>query len=171
MEKRYKIAQGLFVVYLVLLVWLILLKLQFSFTALQDARYVNFIPFYYTEQASSSFHISEVMNNLLVFAPFGIFLGILKNDTWFLHKIIGIAIFSLALETAQFAFAIGRADITDVISNTLGGMLGILLYAILLKIFKNKKKLDGVLTTLAGIFTFLVIGLIAVVIVANWNAE
>jgi glycopeptide antibiotics resistance protein len=38
----------------------------------------------------------------------------------------------------QIAFAIGRADITDVLTNTLGGIIGIGIYALLLKLLKGK---------------------------------
>ena len=44
-KKSYYIASILFLLYLVLLIWIILFKLQFSITALDRAREINLIPF------------------------------------------------------------------------------------------------------------------------------
>ena len=49
-----------------------------------------------------------------------------------------IAGVSLLFELAQFAFGIGGSDITDLISNTLGGAIGIGLYAALFRLLKEK---------------------------------
>jgi hypothetical protein len=43
-------------------------------------------------------------------------------------KVALICSFSLSVEVIQFVFAIGVADITDVITNTSGGLLGLALY-------------------------------------------
>ena len=44
-KKSYYIASILFLLYLVLLIWIILFKLQFSITALDRVREINLIPF------------------------------------------------------------------------------------------------------------------------------
>ena len=54
-KKSYYIASILFLLYLVLLIWIILFKLQFSITALDRVREINLIPFYYKEEIS--FHV------------------------------------------------------------------------------------------------------------------
>lgn len=71
-KKSYYIASILFLLYLVLLIWIILFKLQFSITALDRVREINLIPFYYKEEIS--FHATEVLENVLIFVPFGIYL-------------------------------------------------------------------------------------------------
>jgi glycopeptide antibiotics resistance protein len=63
------------------------------------------------------------------------------KNTGFWRKLASILVFSLAAETAQFVFAIGASDITDLITNTFGGALGLLLYDLCNK-HVNTKKLD-----------------------------
>ncbi|EGW41936.1 putative membrane protein [Desulfosporosinus sp. OT] len=38
-----------------------------------------------------------------------------------MKKVLAIVVLTLAFEISQYIFVIGRADITDVLSNTLGG--------------------------------------------------
>ena len=53
-------------------------------------------------------------------------------------------VFSLTAELIQFIFAIGATDITDVITNTVGGFLGLKLYNLSNK-YINSEKLDKVI--------------------------
>lgn len=46
----------------------------------------------------------------------------------FWQKLALVFILSLAVEIIQLVFAMGTADTTDVITNTLGGLLGLILY-------------------------------------------
>jgi glycopeptide antibiotics resistance protein len=57
----------------------------------------------------------------------------------FWRKLASILVFSLAAETAQFVFAIGASDITDLITNTIGGALGLVLYDLCGKHVNTKK--------------------------------
>ena len=121
----------LFLIYLILLVWIILFKLQFSIHDLDMVRSVNFIPFYYDKEIGTEFHLKEVFENLLIFVPMGIYLQMLLPKGRFHGKLAVIAGTSLLLETAQYVLAIGRSDITDLLTNTTGGLLG-LAYIVLL---------------------------------------
>ncbi len=71
----------------------------------------------------------------------------------------------LLIESTQYILAIGVFDITDIINNCLGGLLGIALYSIALKIKRDKFKLDKILfiiaLILAILFTILYVTLIA----------
>src|SRR6202035_437797 len=70
----------------------------------------------------------EMADNVLVFIPFGLLLAInfKRLDLW--RKLLVVFVFSLTAEVIQYIFAIGASDITDVITNTLGGLLGLLVY-------------------------------------------
>ena len=57
---------------------------------------------------------------------------------------------SLAAEIVQFVFAIGRTDITDVITNTLGGSLGLALYEFGSR-YVSEEKLDQFITVTSSI--------------------
>lgn len=56
----------LFLIYLALLVWIILFKLQFNINDLDTVRKINIIPFYYDKEIGVDFHIKEVLENLLI---------------------------------------------------------------------------------------------------------
>ena len=59
----------LFLIYLALLVWIILFKLQFSISDLDKIRSINFIPFHYDKEIGAAFHLTEVLENFLIFVP------------------------------------------------------------------------------------------------------
>lgn len=122
----------LFFTYLLVLIWIILFKLHFSFVEMDRARIINLIPF-----QSSGIGANEIYN-MLFFIPFGIYICMLKNKWSFILKIIIILCFSLSFEILQFIFAIGRTDITDLLCNTLGGITGIGIYGLLYKLLKNR---------------------------------
>ena len=54
----------LFAIYIALLVWIILLKLQFSISELDTIRKINLIPFHYDNGIGIEFHLKEVMENI-----------------------------------------------------------------------------------------------------------
>lgn len=112
----------LFLIYLALLVWIILFKLQFSISDLDKIRSVNIIPFHYDKKIGAAFHLTEVLENVLIFMPMGIYLQMLLSKAKFYAKIMVIAGTSLLLETTQYVLAIGRSDITDILTNTAGGL-------------------------------------------------
>ncbi|RKD35054.1 VanZ family protein [Lacrimispora algidixylanolytica] len=167
-EKRLRaIASILFVIYLVLLVWIILFKLEFSLINLDYRRSINLIPFHYSTAVGEQFHIGEVRDNVLIFIPFGIFLSMLAFKMKLRSKILILLGTSLALETMQYVLIIGGTDITDLITNVSGGIIGIILYALLLKMVKDKQKIDILILVVAAVVTVLFLGLIAVLILAN----
>lgn len=79
-KKSNRLIPLLFVVYLVILVWIILFKLQLSVGKLDYNRSINLIPFYYSNSVGTQFHLKEVLENVFIFAPYGIYLCMLKNE-------------------------------------------------------------------------------------------
>ena len=88
----------LFLIYLALLVWIILFKLQFNINDLDTVRKINIIPFYYDKEIGVDFHIKEVLENLLIFVPMGIYLQMLLFKSKSYLKLLIIAGISLLLE-------------------------------------------------------------------------
>lgn len=167
-RKRLKIIVSmLFIFYLVILVWVILFKLQFALSDIDHTRSVNLIPFHYSTAVGEQFHIKEVRDNVLIFIPFGILLSMLAPKIKLRNKFLIIFGTSLALETMQFVLSIGGTDITDLITNSSGGVIGIGLYALLLKVVKDKQKIDTVISVVAGIVTVLFLGLMSVLLLSN----
>jgi glycopeptide antibiotics resistance protein len=121
----------LFAVYLVLLAWIVLWKLETPYVgaAALLPRPFKLIPFLPSAEAGGSAPL-EVVANILLFVPFGIYLGLLA-PSWRAWKAAGVfAGASLALEIAQHVLSTGSFDITDVIVNTAGGLAGLGLLAL-----------------------------------------
>ncbi len=119
------LARILFALYLVILAWLILFKFSIHIASVlhYDKRSLNFVPF-----ANASGSSGESVANVLVFIPFGLLLGVNFKRMGFLTKLLIVLSASIAAEAIQYMFAIGATDITDVITNTLGGLTGIVGY-------------------------------------------
>lgn len=164
-EKKNTLTIVLFMIYVLALIWIILLKLQFSFTEIDRVRSINLIPLQGSVIINGIVSLNEIFDNVIVFIPFGIYINMLKNKWSFIQKVLPIISVSLTFEVLQFIFAIGRTDITDLLGNTLGGIIGIFIYAVLLKIFKNKT--IKIINTVALILTVCALALITLLLIAN----
>ena len=81
-------------------------------------------------------------------------------------KVIGSVLgISLAYEIIQFIFAIGASDITDLISNTLGGIIGIALVYVLSIVLKDKT--HKILNRIAIVCTVLVVAFLFMLLAVN----
>lgn len=96
-------------------------------------------PFHYSTSVGEQFHFEEVRDNILIFIPFGVLLSMLSSRMKLQNKVLIIFGSSFILEMIQYILAIGSTDITDLITNMFGGIIGIGLYALLLKILKDKQ--------------------------------
>ena len=163
MKNYKKLANFLFLAYLIILFWIILFKISLSFEDWSylfknQQRSINLIPFPDSLNKLSAFNISETLSNVVIFIPFGIIIEIVNKKQASFVKVLLIFLFSLSIESFQYIFGIGFSDITDIIINTSGGLIGISFYKLLnLKI--DKKKLDQALTILC-LVTLLLITLI-----------
>ncbi|MBY2478519.1 VanZ family protein [Clostridioides difficile] len=161
--RESNITKVLFIVYIIILTWIILFKMQFDITSLEamNLRNINLVPFAGSLIVNNKVDISEIILNVVVFVPFGIYLCMLKEEWSFLKKVVPIFLASLIFETLQYIFAIGASDITDLIGNTLGGIIGIAIFVLLSKIFKDKTiKIINVLALIVTIIVILFLGLI-----------
>jgi len=82
--------------------------------------------------------LREIADNILLFIPFGIYISVLRSEWPLLKRVLSAAALSLAFEVVQFIFALGRTDVTDLLGNTLGGVIGICIYALALRILKER---------------------------------
>lgn len=117
-------AKIVFVVYLLMLSWLLLFKFSYDIISVVGTfhlRSFNLIPFIGNGR-------KETLENVLVFAPFGLLLSVNFKRISFIRKLAVICAYSIGIEIIQFILAIGRTDVTDVITNTVGGLVGLALY-------------------------------------------
>jgi glycopeptide antibiotics resistance protein len=97
-----------------------------------------------------------MVDNLVAFVPFGLLLSANLKQTGFWRKLGIIFLSSMAAETLQYIFAIGRTDLTDVIMNTAGGFAGLAVYR-LCRAFIPEEKLDQSLAVLSVVLTALLL--------------
>lgn len=152
---------GVFICYILFLIKLLFLS-RVSLSELFDSertlvRSINIIPFHsimeYMSGRTASlkeFAFSNVVGNILILVPLGIYLPLLKKDKGLKTNLLIIFTVSLFIEVIQCIFGIGVLDIDDIILNCLGGLIGILGYKLLLLIVDDKKA-RTVITILSSI--------------------
>jgi glycopeptide antibiotics resistance protein len=138
------VSRGLLALYLVILIWLVLFKLQYNILSVFTfhQRSLNLIPFAAPSIVNGSYR--EMIDNVIIFIPLGLLLNVNFKKVGILPKFAFILVLSLTFELIQFIFAIGATDITDIITNTVGGFFGLKLYGLINKYITNKK-LDRVI--------------------------
>lgn len=151
--------------YLFLLTWLVLFKFAFTIEEIPHLRQVNLIPFHYETSVAFITHIKEVIYNILIFVPAGVyFTAFLGKRKWWLG--IGASFFvSLTFETVQWIFSIGVSDITDLIGNTLGSGVGAVLFAFLGKILPKKRM--SMINGIGAVVEMVGIALLSMLFVTN----
>jgi glycopeptide antibiotics resistance protein len=146
----------IFVVYLILLTWIVLWKL--AVPSIGAAAFlphpIKWVPFVASGDAGASNPL-EVIANVVLFIPFGVYLRLLA-PTWQSWKLVGIVVgTSLIFETTQQVLSIGSFDVSDIISNTTGGVIGLLLLMLIRRGLQNRTL--GVVTTIGVVATVLAI--------------
>lgn len=148
-SPRPRLLVAAFAVYIVLLAWIILWKLEVPWIgeAAGLPRPLKLVPFLPSGDAGGSRPL-EVVANVLLFVPFGIYLGVLTRWRWW-AVLAAAAGFSLALEVTQHLISVGSFDSTDVIVNTAGGLLGFVLVRRLALPWSRILLIGGVIAVLA----------------------
>ena len=70
-------------------------------------------------------------------------------------------------DSMQYILAVGRSDITDVLTNTAGGLLGLAVYSMTARLIGNRIKANRLFSILASIVSVVVIGLLGLILFAN----
>lgn len=128
----------------------------------QGIREINLIPFGGSVIANGKVDFDEIINNAIVFIPVGAYFSLLFKNKSALKAIGSVFGISFVYEIIQFIFAIGASDITDLISNTLGGIIGVALVYVLSIVLKDKthkilNRIAMVCTVLVVIFLFMLL--------------
>lgn len=163
-NNSYKVTSILFIIYLFILTFLIVFKMG---VAVSGERSINLVPYGSSVMVNGKLYTRELIENVIAFIPLGCYICMLKWDWSFIKKILTIFGVSLLFEVTQFIFGLGASDITDLINNTLGGAIGILIYFILIKIFKSDLKLNKVINICASLATICLTLLLTILIISN----
>lgn len=149
----------LLIIYSVILFWIIVLKLNISFTY-KGTRNANLIPFREPLLYNGRIDYNEIFLNILIFVPLGLYVGILFKKLSAIQKIFSFFMVSFTCEILQFTLKIGAFDITDIINNTFGGIIGLVLLKGLEKAFNSPVKAQRFINIIATIGTIAIISIL-----------
>ena len=139
--KSNKLIIVAFTLYVLLLIWIIVFKFILNLSYLKYIRTIKIIHFKANGVVNG---MRETIINVVLFIPLGMYLKYLLKDRKFLSIVI-ISSTSLLFEILQYIFHIGVSDITDIIMNTIGGIIGMILMVIFLSITKKNNILNKIL--------------------------
>ncbi|MEE3342936.1 MAG: VanZ family protein [Bacilli bacterium] len=150
------------------LVFILYVMCLFEVVTLQDNNYglSNLIPFkeIFRYSIGSRLFIKNIVGNILLFLPYGYFIGYYVNDKKIISSAILTMFVSVTIEVVQLK--IGRTfDIDDVILNTCGGVIGFTIYIISENISKYLPKIFKT----DGFINFIVVVLLIFVIIFLFN--
>jgi glycopeptide antibiotics resistance protein len=151
-----KLTHALFIIYLIALFWILVFKLGVRFSYMGN-RSVNLIPFGEPLISNGKIDVGEIILNVVIFVPLGIYTGMLFEKWIFGKKLFFFFLISLIVEGLQFILAVGAFDITDVITNTLGGIIGLMIFKAIEKAFNNSVKAQKFINIIAAIGTVVMI--------------
>lgn len=157
--------------YMVFLTWNILFKYDPPWELFSACRYfsrtLNLIP-YKGSLNGRYFNSLDFYGNIILFIPMGIYLNYYTNNKKPLQNILKLAAVSFSLEALQYILAIGASDITDIINNTLGGIIGLAVCSALFKICRGRDKVKAVIGITSGLVMLLVLVLIVLLFMFNF---
>ena len=109
-EKKSKALLVVFGIYLALLVWCILFKFALRPEEIPHLRGINLIPYAASVVVNGKVQISEIIENMLVFLPFGLCISAFYPDSEIQNRILLASGLSLFFEVTQYIFAIVSGD-------------------------------------------------------------
>lgn len=127
-SKNQRMTEILFIIYLIALVWVIVYKMAFSLSEMSGMRSLNLTPYAAPTRINGEILYEEMYFNVLAFVPFGVYMQILFEKWNVFQKILIFLTVSFSFEMVQYIFEIGASDITDIINNVLGGIIGLIVY-------------------------------------------
>ncbi|MGL6104821.1 VanZ family protein [Romboutsia sp.] len=144
---------GIGIVYILALLKIILFKYGFT----TELRSFNFIPFkfigdYSKGNFSVDVALKNVVGNVAIFIPMGMLILVLFKKINFKKSILICFLVSLSFELIQYIVGLGASDTDDLILNTLGAIVGILIYKSIENMLKNKIKVQVCILGFLGIF-------------------
>ena len=84
----------------------------------------------YREQLGAFAVFSNLFGNILIFVPFGFFIAMASSSRSFFKALFNSLGLSLCVEILQLVTRVGSFDVDDILLNTIGGMLGYIVFMI-----------------------------------------
>ncbi len=153
MKKSHPIWHN-FLLYIVFIFYIVIL-VAILFRAKHAVRVVKLVPFgtiidfLSRDAVSYIFIISNLLGNVVLFIPLGIYLELFNPDKEMKVNVFWGFLVSLIVEIIQYIGKLGVGDIDDVILNSLGGYIGVVIYRKLLLKYKEKEKVKNIIEIMA----------------------
>lgn len=162
-----KIINNLFIIgfifYALFVIWNILFKysspLELFSSSREYSRTINLIPF--NDILNGYFNKMDIFGNVILFIPLGIYINMIGENSKIYINICKIIIISLIFECIQYIFGLGASDITDIITNTMGGIIGIGIYMMIKKIFTDDIKVKNFITICSTV-VMVIVGILTI---------
>ncbi len=151
--------------YILILAWILLFKLGVQFPYM-ELRSVNLIPFHDPLMDTGRSDLTESILNVLIFIPFGVYTAILFERWKFPAKLLLFFIVSMLIEILQYGYSVGAFDINDIITNTTGGIVGVLIFQATESTMKNGFKARKFVNLIALIATVI---MVIFLVLLKWN--
>lgn len=152
-RKRRRLVAGLlFVLYFIILFYFLFFSEEMGRTYGERDYHYNLVPLKeigrfikYRKILGAEAVLLNIVGNIAAFLPFGAFLPIFSKRCQNLFCTVFYSFeLSLLVELLQLVFKVGTFDVDDLLLNTIGGMLGFLIYTLVIHVWRKK---DGSKTT------------------------
>lgn len=92
----------------------------------------------YREQIGLEGFIVNIFGNVLAFMPYGFLLPLLNKAYRGFYRIVLLSIlFSFVIEVSQLLLKVGVFDVDDILMNSIGGILGFVVFHIFYSIYRK----------------------------------
>lgn len=150
MKKKttpHPLAVVLFILYMLLLCYLLFFSETCGRTMDSGYRYnlklfKEIRRFWYNRETLGMYIVlANLLGNVAAFAPFGFFLPMLcRAGKNIVVCVLCSALFSLTVESIQLFTRVGAFDVDDIFLNTIGGLVGFLIYYLIWRPIAKKEK-------------------------------
>lgn len=110
----------------------------------------------------------NLVGNIVAFIPYGIYLQVLKKDKRIGINVLIIAATSIAVELIQALLRVGVTDIDDVLLNTLGGFIGILICRFIYRLARSDVRAKTAITLLSAIVGLPLAAIVLITVISNY---
>lgn len=136
--RRYRIlGKVMFVLYIAFLVYFLCFAEWYGRTEPSEGYRYNLVLFKeimrfieYREELGVFAVFANLFGNILIFVPYGFFISMASTSRGFFQTLFYSFALSLGVEIFQLFARVGSFDVDDLLLNTLGGVLGYILFLI-----------------------------------------
>ena len=136
----------LFYLYIILIFYFVLLSERYGRETGYVTSHVNLVLFkeikrfwMYRSLLTPEAFITNLAGNVFAFSPFGFLLPVMtEKKRGFIKVVAGTFLFSFIIEICQYIFKVGVFDVDDLLLNTVGGLIGYIIYKISVTIYRRR---------------------------------